>query len=471
MALSTFKRLLNFEWIDPVKLSKLCARLFCSALALRDKKRMPKELLSPSVFVQFITNLAKDLVTKYDSVSNQILFMESNLKKINHEVEDLQGKRNEWIKESEILPISIGEVAEQIKSLQEALEGVCISIRKIEKLLLEREQEYFNNVYEKEETALKSSLNIAKEQFELSVQFLHTIRKYDMDELKNYNQPPPMIAQLADTICIIFDRNPSWLEAKKIIISNTFIQKIVNLDEACLTKSKIDRLKKYTDQPNFCTDRMVAISVAAKALSQWVKTAVSYRWLKLHMSSSAQITAKIRKMCIARTNKTEEKSQLDILKKKAKEIEKEIFSLTLQKQLKYGRLRILTEALKEESIFGLADEQNDECFFRQWFQRGFSIGTVGCNDANNETRESYAKYQESISALENLDQLLIDDDRRVNQLLEETKTLFLSLTHDDLHTLINQVEVNPINFEANTVFNYMFSFHQKKTPQEIYEEV
>lgn len=471
MALSYFDRNLKCDWIDSMKLSKLCSKLFCSALSLRDKKRLSKELLSPSVFGHFLEILVKDLKEKNAAFSHQIEYLESNLKMINHEIVDLRERRSGWIKESGTLPNVIDNISQQITSLQDRLEDVYLSMRRVEKLLSEKEQEYFNNVYEKEENALKSSLNMAKEQFELSIQFLHTIRKYDMDELKNYNVPPPMIGQLGEAICILFDRNPTWLEARKVIVSNTFVQKIANMDESSLTKNKVERLRKYTEQPNFCTDRMVAMSVAAKALSQWLKTAVHYRWLKLHMSSNAQITAKIRKICIARTNKTDEKLQLDTLKRKSRELEKEISSLASQKQLKYGRLRIVTEALKEDSIFGLMDEKHDEFSYRQWFQRVFYIGSGDYNYENNETSESFVKYQESLTALDDLGEKLIDQEKRIDELLEETKQLFLSITHVELHTLVNNVENNPINLEANTIFNDLFGLHQKIVTRDIYEEV
>jgi hypothetical protein len=359
----------------------------------------------------------------------------------------------------------------EIMNMKIQLSSINIEMERIATYLSDREQEFFDSVYEKEETALKAAINTAKEQFESSAQFLHTIRKCDMDELKSYNIPPPMIGQIADAICIIFDKNPTWHEAKKIIVNNTFIQKIANFDESILTKSKVERLQKYTEQPNFCTDRMVNLSVAAKGLSHWISTAVQYRWLKLHMSSNAQITAKIRRMCMAKTNKTEEKIQLDILQKKSRELEIQILSLVNQKKFKVGKFRIIDEALKEDSIFNQIDNQQDELYYRQWFQRAFYIGSEDFSFEDVQMNDSYLEYQKSISHFEDVKKKLSEKEKKVDSLLENVRLLFMTLKMDDLQTLLRISEDNPINNEAKSILHILFRINQTMAVPDIYDEV
>ena len=446
--------------------------MFSKAITTAHRFPFRKESISIAQFRRFIQIVAQNMASATEQVSHRILSLEKCQQRVDEELTRFDIENERLKVEETDLPDAVESAASESYALLKQKSENEATIAQLQKILLEKEAEFFKTVYEKEESTLKSGLQMAKDQFDQSIQFLHTIRKDDIDELKSYTVPPPVIGQLAETLCIIFDKPLGWQEAKKLLVSNTFMQRLMNVSDSALSFSKLEKLRKYTELSSFHSDRMLNVSVAARALSQWVRGLSHFGWVRSQMSTDAQIAAKIRKMCALKMSKTEERTHLDRLKRENIEIQGKISKLNALRRIEIGRLAILREISTPKSVFSHVEDVKDDLSISQWIQQAFHCEEDGLYFDNPEVREAHELYHKSLLDIDQAENSLFTLNEETKAGLSKLRNAFLSLELADLTELVqNKEDQNPYTIYARRIFLQLFGVHQNMAVEELYDEV
>ncbi|CAF0816519.1 unnamed protein product [Brachionus calyciflorus] len=122
---------------------------------------------------------------------------------------------------------------------------------------------------------------------------LDKITKDDMYQIKTLKYPPSGLNLVAEAICIMYAKKPSFENFKKLIYEypNSFIDESLKLfDHTFLSDYDLEKLQSYLKNPDFKPDKINQVSQTGAYLCEWVY--VMYDLIKLnsdvfdHMDSS-----------------------------------------------------------------------------------------------------------------------------------------------------------------------------------------
>lgn len=107
---------------------------------------------------------------------------------------------------------------------------------------------------------------------------LDSLRKEDINEMKSYKTPAPMIRKVMEAVQVCLHRKLEWDEAKKSLSEPKFLE---NLKEYHVTNDMTDQkllnaLEKYVRQTEFKPKNAEKVSKAAGGLCQWVIAIFNY---------------------------------------------------------------------------------------------------------------------------------------------------------------------------------------------------
>ncbi len=110
--------------------------------------------------------------------------------------------------------------------------------------------------------------------------------KASITEVKSFASPPLAVGVCLQAVCTLFNRPPSWDEAKRKMNESDFIQQIKGFDKDNVPQALIKKLRKYTELragiPNadqkvtFTVPFITGVSQAAGALAAWVLAIEKY---------------------------------------------------------------------------------------------------------------------------------------------------------------------------------------------------
>eukprot|EP00931_Biecheleriopsis_adriatica_P061784 TRINITY_DN37168_c0_g1_i1.p1 TRINITY_DN37168_c0_g1~~TRINITY_DN37168_c0_g1_i1.p1 ORF type:complete len:439 (+),score=93.88 TRINITY_DN37168_c0_g1_i1:59-1375(+) len=123
--------------------------------------------------------------------------------------------------------------------------------------------------------------------FETAIEALCVLSKGDIGELRNLGERTPGILLLAQALCILFDKMPEeqtadafWQMAASEILQdprllNTMVDWAKREDDDARAKA-YQAVKEFCDAPEFEPGVMEATSIAAAAMSKWVRAVVAF---------------------------------------------------------------------------------------------------------------------------------------------------------------------------------------------------
>eukprot|EP00746_Dinoflagellata_sp_MGD_P107352 gnl/MRDRNA2_/MRDRNA2_45321_c0_seq1.p1 gnl/MRDRNA2_/MRDRNA2_45321_c0~~gnl/MRDRNA2_/MRDRNA2_45321_c0_seq1.p1 ORF type:complete len:549 (+),score=77.64 gnl/MRDRNA2_/MRDRNA2_45321_c0_seq1:97-1647(+) len=101
--------------------------------------------------------------------------------------------------------------------------------------------------------------------------FVQALSKTDMSELKKLIPSCQVVVKLMQAVSILFEERLEWTTAKKMLGNANFLQRMLDFDQNRVTDSKLQKLEKYIQDPEFQEDEMEKISKSAKCLCSWVR--------------------------------------------------------------------------------------------------------------------------------------------------------------------------------------------------------
>jgi hypothetical protein len=100
------------------------------------------------------------------------------------------------------------------------------------------------------------------------------VKKEDIQQLKNFKYPPKPILLVAESICLIFSKKPSYENFLKLL-NNTyqpFVYKLINDFEVNnLSDYAKQELKNYIENASFTFENAKATNIFSGHLCEWVR--------------------------------------------------------------------------------------------------------------------------------------------------------------------------------------------------------
>eukprot|EP00946_MAST-07B_sp_MAST-7B-sp1_P002136 g2136.t1 len=132
----------------------------------------------------------------------------------------------------------------------------------------------------------EDDLSVAIPLLESAMKALDTLKKSDLDEVKNMKSPPSGVRLVMAACCVMFKVKPQkkdgetdyWTPAKKELLGDMkFLQRLKDYDKDHISPKIIKILRKsYVNNPEFEPERIKRASVAAFGLCKWVTAMEAY---------------------------------------------------------------------------------------------------------------------------------------------------------------------------------------------------
>ncbi|XP_028179118.1 dynein heavy chain 6, axonemal [Ostrinia furnacalis] len=122
----------------------------------------------------------------------------------------------------------------------------------------------------------KADLALAMPAMEAAQQALKALNKADINELKAFQKPPPLVRFVMEPICILFGAKPDWDSTKKLLADVNFIGKLEEYDKDHIPDATLKKIKVYLTHKDFNPDTVVKVSKVCKSMVLWVQAIDMY---------------------------------------------------------------------------------------------------------------------------------------------------------------------------------------------------
>jgi dynein heavy chain len=177
-----------------------------------------------------------------------------------------------------------------------------------------------------------------------SVAALKSLNKADIQEVKNYKQPPELVVLTLDCICILLGVKPDWGEAKKLMNSPSFLEDLQTYDKDNIPEKTIQKIQKYVKNEKFMPDTVGKVSKAAKSLCMWARAMDTYARV------AKTVEPKKAKLKAASEQLAESQSMLKEKQASLAEVERKVAGLKTKLDATQGKSRELEEQAADTEI-------------------------------------------------------------------------------------------------------------------------
>jgi dynein heavy chain len=119
----------------------------------------------------------------------------------------------------------------------------------------------------------QDDLDEALPEYNESVKSLDALDKKDIQEIKTFAKPPPLVEVVLGAVCLLLGSAESWDSAKKVMNDSQFLDKLKTYDKDALASDKqlTKKMQKYIKRDDFTFEKVYGVSKAAGSLCKWVK--------------------------------------------------------------------------------------------------------------------------------------------------------------------------------------------------------
>jgi dynein heavy chain len=105
---------------------------------------------------------------------------------------------------------------------------------------------------------------------------LSSISRAEVTEMKTFTNPPPAVRMVIEAVCILLREHSDWDNARKVLQDIEFIARLKKYDKKNVSMPILNKLKDYTQRPEFAPEQIQAKSASAKCLAVWVLAIEEY---------------------------------------------------------------------------------------------------------------------------------------------------------------------------------------------------
>ncbi|KAJ3375748.1 Dynein heavy chain 2, axonemal [Allomyces arbusculus] len=305
-------------------------------------KQMKVELKRPSYvtpinYLELVTNYGElyktkkkaigDLANKLSNGLRKLDDTKENVQKISVELEGARKQVAQFQKQCEDYLVII------VQQKREADEQAKQVSARSEKLQVEEEE--VKGVAD----AARADLDQALPALEAATKALEALNKKDLNEIRSYGKPPPLVEKVMEAVMVLKKCEPTWDEAKRQLGNPNFIKQLIGFDKDNISDKILKRISQYCADENFQPDVVGKVSGAAKSLCLWVRAMETYA------NIYRTVAPKREKLRSAQEALEKKQATLREAKEKLQEIQDKLAHL----QQQYDEKLALKEKLKKES--------------------------------------------------------------------------------------------------------------------------
>ena len=181
-----------------------------------------------------------------------------------------------------------------------------------------------------EATAIKTDcqkdLDEALPEYYAAIKSLDALDKKDIQEVKSFAKPPPLVEVVLSAVCLLLGVKESWDEAKKLMNDTKFLDNLKSYDKDALAMNAklTQKLQKYIKREDFVPEKVKSVSAAAMSLCLWVRA------MDIYGRVSREIEPKKAKLKVAEDSLAAAEEKLAIKKAELKLVMDNVASLEAQ---------------------------------------------------------------------------------------------------------------------------------------------
>ncbi|XP_034255936.1 dynein heavy chain 6, axonemal isoform X2 [Thrips palmi] len=122
----------------------------------------------------------------------------------------------------------------------------------------------------------QADLDQALPAMEAATKALEALNKNDINELKVFNKPPPLVRTVMEAVCLLLGQKTDWATAKVVLADTNFLKKLQEYDKDHIPDMTLRKLKVYIDNKDFVPDVVATQSKVCKSICLWVRAIDTY---------------------------------------------------------------------------------------------------------------------------------------------------------------------------------------------------
>ncbi|XP_070605500.1 LOW QUALITY PROTEIN: dynein heavy chain domain-containing protein 1 [Erythrolamprus reginae] len=253
--------------------SLAASQVHCSAAeyACSLDHRLP--LVSPRSFLDFLDCYVCLSETLQEQVSRRTERMKLALQKMG----EVSRKQQEHTRDVRALQQKLVKIKQQmtqsqkeVEREQEVLKQQEVECRKFEARI---------DVLTKKRDALEKKKELAMKKVSQDYKAaLAALRLQDIEELRSYRQPPALVVQVTEPLCLMFQVEARWENAKLLLNREDFYQDLVFYPKETISTQLFQDLGQWVSREGLSEAAIQNASQAAAALYQWICSVYWYQW-------------------------------------------------------------------------------------------------------------------------------------------------------------------------------------------------
>ena len=291
---------------------------------------------TPTHYLQLLHNIKSLYGEKFQTtIKNKQKYL-NGIQKLDEtqvKIHNLQETLTEFKPQLEQKTKDVGELMEKLKKDNE----IASETRKV--VANEQQESAVQaEIAEKMKKESEEALEKALPQLEEAKKALKTLKRDDINLVKNMGKPPEAVRIVIEAIVIMHNQKPlkvqnpkdkssqySYFEAgKKMLANPKFLKNIQKFKKESLTQETIDKVTPYLENPNFSPEKVKRASNAAEGLCKWVKAVVNFYYI------NQDIIPKEQTLAAAKETMAEKYRILEEKQKELQEVEDRIMDLQNQ---------------------------------------------------------------------------------------------------------------------------------------------
>eukprot|EP00746_Dinoflagellata_sp_MGD_P154845 gnl/MRDRNA2_/MRDRNA2_85065_c0_seq4.p1 gnl/MRDRNA2_/MRDRNA2_85065_c0~~gnl/MRDRNA2_/MRDRNA2_85065_c0_seq4.p1 ORF type:complete len:4104 (-),score=817.24 gnl/MRDRNA2_/MRDRNA2_85065_c0_seq4:76-11610(-) len=172
----------------------------------------------------------------------------------------------------------------------------------------------------------QKDLDEALPEFYSAIKSLDALDKKDIQEIKSFAKPPPLVEVVLSAVCLLLGKKESWDDAKKLMNDSNFLPNLKNYDKEALASNTklLGKLSKYIKRDDFVPDKVKSVSNAAMSLCLWVRA------MDVYSRVAREIEPKKQKLASAEAALAEADGKLAVARAELKEVMDKVAMLEQQ---------------------------------------------------------------------------------------------------------------------------------------------
>eukprot|EP00439_Symbiodinium_sp_Y106_P064710 s2832_g10.t1 len=172
----------------------------------------------------------------------------------------------------------------------------------------------------------QKDLDEALPEYYAAIKSLDSLDKKDIQEVKSFAKPPPLVEVVLSAVCLLMGQKESWDDAKKLMNDTKFLDNLKTYDKDALANNAklTQKLQKYIKREDFVAEKVKSVSSAAMSLCMWVRA------MDVYGRVSREIEPKKAKLKVAEDSLAAAEEKLAIKKAELKLVMDNVASLEAQ---------------------------------------------------------------------------------------------------------------------------------------------